>query len=219
MGRTITRDEVAVLYDRLGPGLDRMRRFEDRAKLRLANRGDCGAAKSVFEFGCGTGRLAEFLLARRLPADARYRAVDLSPRMVELARERLFRFGDRAKVELSEGTMRVPGAAGSFDRFVATYVLDLLSEHDARALMSEAHRVLAVGDLACLVCLTSGVTPASRMVSCLWRAVGASAPAWVGGCRPVQALNMLAPGEWRVRSREVLVTLLVPTEVVVVERI
>ena len=46
-----------------------------------------------------------------------------------------------------------------------------------------------------------------------------SAPAWVGGCRPVQALDTLAPGEWHVRSHEVLVTLFVPAEVVVVERI
>jgi SAM-dependent methyltransferase len=219
MRRTITRDEATAFYDRIGPGLDRMRRFEDRAKLRLANRGDFAAAKSVFEFGCGTGRLAEFLLARRLPEDARYEAVDLSPRMVELTRERLGRFGDRVKIELSDGTMHVPGVSANFDRFVATYVLDLLSEPDARALMSEAHHVLARGGLACLVGLTPGVTPASRIVSCLWRAVEASAPSRVGGCRPVRILDTLARGDWRVRSREVLVTLLVPAEVVVAERI
>ena len=219
MGRTITRDEAAAFYDRFGSGLDRMRKFEDRARIRLARHGDFGAARSVFEFGCGTGRLAELLLSRSLPADARYLGVDVSSRMVEIARARLARFGRRAEVALTDGSVRVPGAAGRFDRFVATYVLDLLSEGDARVLLGEAHRVLAAGGLACLAGLTHGVTPASRLVSSLWGAVQSCAPARVGGCRPVRLVGLLPRGEWRVRCREVLVTLAVPAEVVVAERV
>ncbi|MHC4250842.1 MAG: class I SAM-dependent methyltransferase [Planctomycetota bacterium] len=219
MGRAITHDEAEAFYDRLGPRLDRMRKFEDRARLRLARRGDFGAARSVFEFGSGTGRLAELLLSRFLPADAGYLGVDVSPRMVEVARARLARFGRRAEVELSDGSMRVPGSAGRFDRFVATYVFDLLSEGDARALLGQAHRALAAGGLVCLVGLTQGVTPVSRLVSSVWGAVQSCAPARVGGCRPVRLVGLLPPGEWRVRCREVLVTLAVPAEVVVAERV
>ncbi|MHC5057412.1 MAG: class I SAM-dependent methyltransferase [Planctomycetota bacterium] len=219
MGRTITPDEAAAFYARLGPGLDRMRKFEDRARLRLARRGDFGAARSVFEFGSGTGRLAELLLSRFLPADARYLGVDVSPRMVEVARARFERFGRRAEVELSDGSMRVPGPAGRFDRFVAAYVLDLLSYEDARALMGEAHRALVAGGTACLVSLTHGVTPVSRLVSSVWGAVQSCAPARVGGCRPVRLVGLLPRDEWNVRCREVLVTLAVPAEVVVAERV
>lgn len=39
-------------------------------------------ATHVFELGCGTGRFAERLLERHLPATARYKGIDLGPTMV-----------------------------------------------------------------------------------------------------------------------------------------
>ena len=43
----------------------------------------------MFEFGCGTGRLAERLLHDHLPEQAIYTAVDISNTMFRLTRERL----------------------------------------------------------------------------------------------------------------------------------
>jgi cyclopropane fatty-acyl-phospholipid synthase-like methyltransferase len=55
-----------------------------------------GAAPHVLELGCGPGALAEVLLDA-LPAIT-YEGVDLSGPMLELARERLARFGSRARL-------------------------------------------------------------------------------------------------------------------------
>lgn len=54
--------------------------------------------------------------------------VDVSTKMVDLASERLARFGDRATIELVNGEPPLPGETGRFDRFVALYVFDLLPE-------------------------------------------------------------------------------------------
>jgi len=108
----------------------------------------------VFELGCGTGRFAAELLARELPSDARYVGVDVSPVMVRIARARLAAWAARTEVHLLEPPARtLPGADGSFDRFVATYVFDLLAADDARALFGEAHGLPRPAE----VCLVPGV--------------------------------------------------------------
>jgi ubiquinone/menaquinone biosynthesis C-methylase UbiE len=48
-------------------------------------------------------------------------------------------------VELSDGSPRLPAGDGEYDRFVSTYVLDLLSAADTVDLLAEAHRVLRPG--------------------------------------------------------------------------
>jgi SAM-dependent methyltransferase len=81
----------------------------------------------VFELGCGTGRLAARLLGRQLPAHARYLGADISGTMTTLSMAPLRRFGRRARIIQADGTRPLPLAAGAFDRFLAIYVLDLLS--------------------------------------------------------------------------------------------
>ena len=44
----------------------------------------------------------------------------------------------------------------SFDRFISTYVLDLLSEENIDSLLSEAYRVLRTGGLLGLVSQPKG---------------------------------------------------------------
>ena len=65
----------------------------------------------MFELGCGTGRLAGNLLARHLPADARYLGADISDTMVTLSRARLRRFGGRAHVLRADATVPLPVAS------------------------------------------------------------------------------------------------------------
>src|SRR5262249_55091134 len=82
---------------------------------------------------------------RHLPGDATYVGVDVSPRMVGLATDRLRRWSDRATVALVEGGRGLPATDGSADRFVANYVFDLLSPEGTVASLAEARRVLAPG--------------------------------------------------------------------------
>ncbi len=87
--RVLSHEQARRLYDRIGAKLDSQSFYEDRANHVLSEHADFGRARRVFEFGCGTGRLAEEILAHHLPAHAEYRAIDVSATMVALARQRL----------------------------------------------------------------------------------------------------------------------------------
>jgi SAM-dependent methyltransferase len=115
-------------------------------------------ARSVFEFGCGTCALASKLLQRQLPADARYVGLDISSTMVSLAQERLKPWSERARVQQSDGSPRISEPDCSFDRFVSTYVFDLLAPGFIDRLLSEAQRLLMPGGKLCLVSMTFGVS-------------------------------------------------------------
>jgi ubiquinone/menaquinone biosynthesis C-methylase UbiE len=133
--------------DHVAPRVLRRAEFEFQAARPIAA-GSFPAAQTVFELGCGTGRLAENLLAHHLPADARYLGADISDTMAALSRVRLRRFGARAQVVRADGTVPLPAASGEFDRFVSVYVFDLLSPHDASAALAEACRPLRPGGAA-----------------------------------------------------------------------
>ena len=86
--------------------------------------------------------------------------------MVALAKAQLEPFGERAKVYQTDGALRFDLFDGEVDRFVATYVLDLLSEKDIRQVIKEAYRVLGAGGL---LCLTSSVLQhAAAWPGCVW---------------------------------------------------
>ncbi len=169
----LSHDEAKAFYDRFGARQDKQAFYEDAALDRLVANSRFEEARAVFEFGCGTGRLAERLLARHLPDGAAYTGVDSSATMVALAVERLARWP--AKVTISDGGMTLPAPGRAFDRIVATYVLDLLSEADGQALIAEAHRTLMPGGLLCVAGVTHGVAACFR--SRLWRS-GARQAGW-----------------------------------------
>jgi ubiquinone/menaquinone biosynthesis C-methylase UbiE len=215
--RTLTHDEARAFYDRFGSKQDLQRFYEDPAVDVLLRHAAFEDATAVVELGCGTGRLAERLLRERLPSAATYLGVDSSSTMVALARSRLAPWGDRARVERSDGSPRIPAGDAACDRFLSTYVLDLLSEDDIDAALREAQRVLAPGGLLCLASLTFGETVASRLVCRLWSAVHSLRPALVGGCRPLRLAGRLGAG-WTVSHHQVVCTLGLCTEVLVAVR-
>jgi len=194
----LTRAQAKRFYDRLGRGQDLQAFYEDRAIKDLLAHGSFATASSVFELGCGTGRLAETLLEHHLPPDATYVGVDISDTMINLSRARLLRFGSRAQILKVDG-VPLPGGDGGFDRFVSTYVFDLLSAVDAEATLTEARRLLGSGGLLCLVSLTAGRSLPTWLVSSTWTALWSLAPWAVGGCRPID-LTQLLEG-WRIVHR------------------
>jgi SAM-dependent methyltransferase len=180
--------------------------------------GDFTAAESVFEFGCGTGRFALHLFEEYLSNTARYRGVDVSPRMVRLAQARLASHSPRAEVILTEGGPPVDEPAGSYDRFVSNYVFDLLSHEDIRAVLREAHRMLRPDGLLCLSGLSSGSGFGSRMVAGVVSWIQSLRPSLVGGCRPIDLLPFLLESEWQVQHHSKVVPFGIPSEVVVAKR-
>src|SRR5262249_25887974 len=156
--------------------------------------------------------------ARHLPGDATYVGVDVSPRMVGLATDRLRPWSDRATVELVEGGRGLPAADGSADRFVANYVFDLLSPEGTVAALAGARRVLAPGGLLGAAGLPDGEGGVAAFVSRAWSAVWARLPAVVGGCRPVRLTDALDPVQWEVRHRRLVVAWGIASEAVIAAR-
>jgi ubiquinone/menaquinone biosynthesis C-methylase UbiE len=213
----LTHEQARRVYDRIGALQDSQGFYEARAVRLLVRHADFASAHTVFELGCGTGRFARRLLTGCLPSDASYRATDLSPKMVRLARRRLEPFLARASVTLSEGGAPDAEPAASIDRFVSNYVLDLLPEAEIRAVLGCARRMLRPGGRLCLVSLTTGVGRASRVIARGWTWLQARWPAAVGGCRPLELRTYLRGDEWTIRFQQKVVSFGVPSEVVVAE--
>ena len=215
----LTHEEAKIFYDRFGSKQDWQRFYESRAVDDLIAHLKLNQAQSVFEFGCGTGRLAEILLDHFLPVKAAYTGVDISTTMVSLSRNRLARFGKRVQIIQTNGESKLPFETKSYDRFVSTYVLDLLEDEEIVALIAEAHRILNSKGLAGLVSLTRGFTLGSWLVGGIWSAVHSLAPSVVGGCRPISLLDFFNPPDWVVRYRTRISAFGVPSEILVAEQV
>jgi len=215
----LSTEEVRRFYDRFGSRQDQQGFYEDVATSELRRFAEFEGAHKVVELGCGTGRFAFDLLSETLNADAAYRGFDLSATMVDLARKRLTAFGGRADVDRTEGSLSLPVPDQTADRFVSTYVFDLLPEDQIRAGLDEAHRILEPGGLLALVSLTHGVGWVDRLVSGSWALVQSLRPAWVGGCRPIALLPLLPASHWQLCHRSVVTAWGIPSEVLVAERL
>ena len=192
--------------------------YEDKPLKILLEQGHFSAAQTVFELGCGTGRFAEQVLGE-LPQDATYYGTDLSREMVTLTQARLVRFGRRAQVAQTDGSFPWPLADKSIDRVLSCYVLDLLPDDEITAVLTEAARVLRPSGRLCLANLTDGTTPLSHLNMWRWRVLYRLNPLWVGGCRPQKLAGRLDTRTWKLLCHETVVSRLMPSEIIVAERI
>jgi ubiquinone/menaquinone biosynthesis C-methylase UbiE len=216
----LTREQARRFYDRFGAKQDAQWFYESPPVTKALEQGAFQNARSVFEFGCGTGHVAEMLLDQYLAPSATYEGCDLSTTMITLARRRLAKFGDRAKLSVSDGTPHLSGVgADRFDRFVSNYVVDLLATEDIAVLIDAAHRVLRPNGRLCLVSLTFGVSPMSHSMMWLWQRLHALRPQLVGGCRPVRLTEFLSVQRWRVAYQDVFVAYGIPSEVLVADKL
>ena len=213
-GRTLTPQEAGRVYDRIGRFQDWQRFYEGPATRDLETHAGFESTHSVFELGAGTGAYAERLLDGSLPPDAVYRGVDVSSRMIDLASERLARFGDRARVDLVSGLPPLPGDDHSFDRFVANYVFDLLSDDLTASILEEARRLLTADGRLCVVALAPGGTAPARAVCSAWEALWRRSPSLLGGCRPIDVVGLLDE-HWHVDHMRTVTAWAVTSQVVI----
>lgn len=210
--RGLSNEETVIFYDAFGAKQDKQGFYEDAALTDLKAHAGFEAARRVAEFGCGTGRFAEELLTHHLPSEATYWGCDLSKTMLKLSRKRLAQFGERVVMWLSNGGTVLPLADESVDRFMSSYVLDILSAEEIRAVLGEAKRVLMPDGLLCLTGLTHGKGLFSKTVTALWNVGFSVNPKWVGGCRPVALLDFLQG--WEIVHHNVVTAWGISSEVV-----
>ncbi|RME76158.1 MAG: methyltransferase domain-containing protein [Chloroflexi bacterium] len=207
---TISPEAARRFYDRLGAGHDRAEMYESRAKQVGLERLALSPGLRLLNVGVGTGKEHRLLVdgvgPTGLPA-----GIDLSPVMLRLTR-------DRTAAPLCQAdARRLPFRSGAFDRLFSAYVLDLIPLDDLPGLLAEMRRVLRPGGRLVLVSLTEGVNLPSRAIVGLWKLLYAASPVACGGCRPVQLAGLVRQAGFQQVSREVVVQLAVPSEVITAE--
>jgi ubiquinone/menaquinone biosynthesis C-methylase UbiE len=114
----------------------------ERMKNRLVGE-NVHAGDRVLEIGCGTGTMAILAAAR----GARVLGFDISPPMLEIAREKIDTAGLSEQVELIE--IGISGmdklADGEFDLVMSTLVFSELSKDEQAFALRHAHRILRNG--------------------------------------------------------------------------
>jgi ubiquinone/menaquinone biosynthesis C-methylase UbiE len=213
----LSRKELRRVYDRVGTWQDSQSFYERPAIERLVRHSAFGEASSVLEVGCGTGAFARRLLEDLGAPDLRYEAIELSPVMVDLAREAIAPFADRATIRQPGGAPPLDVTSDSVDRVVAAYVLDVMTEAEVRQFVAEARHVLTPSGRLCVCGLAPGTTAPSRLVSALWTGVHALVPSLVGGCRPLAIRPFLSNSHWRILCHETVTPWGVASEVLVAQ--
>jgi SAM-dependent methyltransferase len=100
------------------------------------------APERVLDLGCGDGRLADLVLRER-PHVAEVVAVDISPPMLDAARER---FADDVRVDVRSHDMGTPiTALGSFDLIVSGFAIHHLEDDRKRTLFAQIAEQLRPG--------------------------------------------------------------------------
>lgn len=113
------------------------RRFTAKHMLRL---GGDGAGKHALEIGCGRGVGIEIIL--EVFKASQVTAFDLDAKLVELARRRTQRFGDRVAVSVGSAT-RIDSPDAAFDAVFDFGVIHQIAEW--RSAVAECARVLKPG--------------------------------------------------------------------------
>jgi ubiquinone/menaquinone biosynthesis C-methylase UbiE len=140
MPKTVSEETERLkrIYEKQAPRYDRSIAFWEKVLFRDGRQWVCSRAQGeVLEVAIGTGRNLTFY-----PAGVRLTGIDLSPAMLERARERAGKLG--MEVDLREGDAQdLPFPGGSFDTVVCT--LSLCNVPDDRRAVAEMKRVLRPG--------------------------------------------------------------------------
>jgi len=128
-------DRVRGFYQRYASRYDRETGFYDRFLLGDRRQRLCAQARgAVLEVGIGTGRNLPFY-----PLDVRLVGIDLTPAMLDIARERARQHGVPVDLVLADA-QALPFAGASFDTVVCTLALNAIP--DDRAAIAEMYRTL-----------------------------------------------------------------------------
>jgi ubiquinone/menaquinone biosynthesis C-methylase UbiE len=126
------------MQDKEAPRYDRTMGFFDRVLFAGGREWACAQVRGdVLELAFGTGRNLPYY-----PADVRLTAVELSPRMLEIGRQRADELGRQVDLRLGDA-QALEFEDERFDTVIITFGLCTIP--DDRTALTEAHRVLRPG--------------------------------------------------------------------------
>jgi ubiquinone/menaquinone biosynthesis C-methylase UbiE len=187
---TRTHEEARESYDRISGWYDGLEGIWERGAVEMGLRTlAAGNGEVVLEIGFGTGH-ALVSLARSVGPDGCVYGVDLSPRMLALARRRLEaeRLAQRVRL-FNADALALPIADGSCDAIFMSFVLELFDTPEIPAVLRECARTLRPGGRICVVSLSRA--GARSLMRDLYEGAHRRFPRLID-CRPIYAARSLA---------------------------
>jgi ubiquinone/menaquinone biosynthesis C-methylase UbiE len=198
---TATAREIARAYDVLAPIYDRLvARWEAPTYAHTLYALAPESGERVLDVGCGPGHLLAMVAPTVGPEGDVY-GLDVAPGMLESATQRLAALD--APAALYRGDARaLPFADEVFDAVVLTETLELFSETDAAAVLSEIRRVLEPGGRLVVASMERRgyeETPFVRAYEWLY----ATVPGYDAvGCRPIDVRGQLTSAGFTIVSSD-----------------
>ena len=206
-----TRKQTRTFYNRISRVYDLLS-YRSEAPMRVAGLDLLRAVpgEKVLEIGFGTGHCLS-ALARSVGPAGKVFGIDLSDRMMNLARRNLARAGllDRCVLCCGDGA-KLPFPAGSLHAVFMSFALELFDTPEIPQVLSECRRVLQPGGRIVVVGM-SKKGPAGPMVRFF---------AWVRrqfpyllDCRPIYVRHMLEDNGFEIKRQEIR-SMWIPVEIV-----
>jgi ubiquinone/menaquinone biosynthesis C-methylase UbiE len=210
---TRSKEEAKAAYDRMSGWYDALagsseRRFIDLGLQKLGAR----ESEDALEIGSGTG-YALVALAKAVGDSGKVYGIDMSNRMIAIARARLREAGLLGIASLRQGDgAALPFTDRSFDAVFMSFTLELFDTPEIPVVLGECRRVLRVDGRICVVAMSKS-GEAGLMVR-LYEWAHDKLPAYLD-CRPIFVRKVLKEAGFQiVEATEVLMWGL-PVEIVV----
>ncbi len=169
--RRVTRSkrEAQASYDRISRWYDLLEGgWETRARELGLEKLAVGAGETALEIGFGPGH-SLVTLAQAVGPSGHVNAIDLSPKMSELARRRVQEAGLADRVEFKSGdAAQLPFASASCDAVFMSFVLELFDTPEIPQVLGECRRVLRAGGRICVVSLSMEGKPSRWRDFYIW---------------------------------------------------
>ena len=195
-------DRIASIYDLFGFLM------ESKARQKALDVAGIKDGENILEVALGTGlNFVEIL--KRNPSGW-VEGIDISVKMLERARKRIFRTGC-GNYRLNLGDCRhLPFEDKTFDILMNQYLFDILPVDDFFPIMWEFKRVLKDGGRIVLVNMTKG----ERQLNQIYEEIYKLKPPLLAGCRGVFVAPFLEMLEFKKIKRQFVSQLGFPSEVV-----
>jgi len=182
--------------------------MESKARRKALEMMNLQDGEKVLEVAIGTG-LNLMEIVKRNP-NGWVEGVDVSPKMLEKARQRLLKLGSRNfKLHLCD-CRSLPFENNFFDIVISQYLLDILPVEDFIPVLQEFKRVLRNGGRLILVNMTKG----ERRINKIYEEIYKLKLPLIAGCRGVISKPFLQRVGFQVIRREFVSQIGFPSEIV-----
>ena len=210
-----TSQQAAAAYTRLSKWYDRLGGSEEQhiaTGLRLLN---AQPGEHALEFGFGTGH-GLVALAQGVGQAGRVCGLDLSPGMIDVARERIEKEQLTDRVIVQRGNvLHLPYATGTFDVVFSSFMLDLIDTPDLPIVLNECRRVLRSTGRVGLVSMSKAC--AGNLVVKVYERFHRWLPALID-CRPIYVQALLVAAGFQIETAQTRSMWGLPVEIVIARK-